>query len=242
MGYASKQGCAPTNPNAPEAKGVCMRCGLWYSRRALRNQVDWRGASLLPLYIFVCNECYDTPAEFLRAIVVPADPLPVYLALPEPFEQDETDFLTTNAPTVYDPVTGIPIPSTTTFITQDSENLTTQPYGEPTGLIQNAIPPLKGQVHYGVKLPMLSLIANGTTTISATCSAPHGLSTNSQISVEGITDGGASGFYSVTVTSATAFTYQTINPVSSNSLLTPTTNIITVSIGLPYGYQTIPVP
>lgn len=242
MGFASKQGRAPTNPNAPESKGVCMRCGLWYARSALVNQTQWRGASLLPLYIFVCRDCLDVPSEFLRAISIPADPLPVYLALPEPFAQDETDFQTISAPTVYDPVTGIPIPSTTTLITQDGQNLTTQPYGEPTGLIQNAIAPLQGQVHYGVKLPILSLIANGTCTISATCSTPHGLTTNNQIAVEGVTDGGAAGFYSVTGVSATAFTYQTINPVSAKSLLTSTTNIVTANIGLPYGYQTIPVP
>lgn len=240
MGYASRSGRAVTNPNDPASFAPCQRCGIWYNRRTLKNQHDWRGPTLLPLYIFVCPPCYDTPQEQLRSIVVAADPVPIYLALTEPFLQDESNFLTVSAPTVYDPITGIPIPSTTVLITQDDQPLTSQVIGEPVGLDQNAVMPLLGTVHYGVPLNLISVVSNGITTINVTCGAPHGLTTKDQISVEGLTQLKATGFFSVTVTGALSFTYETGPIVPSGSLLTSTTRMVTALIGLPRGYDTIP--
>jgi hypothetical protein len=100
--------------------------------------------------------------------------------------------------------------------------------------------PLKGTTAYAVKLPVLSVSSNNTTTITVTCSAVHNLTTNDQISVEGISNVNACGFYSVTVTTATAFTYETADTIPAASLYTPTTRIITASVGLPYGYTQIP--
>jgi aromatic ring-opening dioxygenase LigB subunit len=118
--------------------------------------------------------------------------------------------------------------------------MTTQPIGAPVGLDANAVMPLQEGVNYGVKLPVLSLNSNGTTVITVTCSSPHGLSTNDQIAVEGITSSQASGFYSITVTTATAFTYEIAKPLAAQSLLTATTRVITAIVGLPYGYTQIP--
>ena len=67
-----------------------MRCGLWDNRKNIRDQWDWRGTRLQNLYILVCPRCYDRPNPQLRAIVLPADPVPVYRPLPEPFQDDET--------------------------------------------------------------------------------------------------------------------------------------------------------
>ena len=77
MSYASKQGRARANPAAPTAAAICDRCGFVYQHSALRWQYDWRGASLANIRLLVCNTCYDNAQQQLRAIVVPADPLPI---------------------------------------------------------------------------------------------------------------------------------------------------------------------
>lgn len=240
MSYASRSGRARTSPSNPQAFAVCDRCGIWHNFVDLQWQFDWRGAALQNLRLLVCRECLDTPQEQLRAIVVPADPTPIVQARVEPFAADETDYHTVTAPPTIDSTTGIPIPSTTTFVTEDGQSRTELPYGQPTGLTQAAIMPLNGVTHYGVKLPLLSVSANGTDQITVTCSAPHDLTTNDQISVEGLADVRANGFYSVTVTTATAFTYQTRDIIPTAALLTSTTNMVTALVGLPYGYTKIP--
>lgn len=116
----------------------------------------------------------------------------------------------------------------------------TQPYGAPVGLQQYGTSPQSGSTHYGVKIPALSILANGTQSIAVTCSAPHGLATNGQIAVEGLSARGATGFYSVVVTSATAFAYTTFANITAGQLVTPTTLMWTVLVGLPYGVTTIP--
>jgi len=240
MAYASQSGRARTSASNPQAFGVCQRCGFWYNHVDLRFQFDWRGASLQNLQILVCQPCYDVPTEQLRAIVVPADPIPIQNARVEPFLLDETDYRGVSAPTVYDPVTGIPIPNMVGRATIDGQDLTNQPMGIPTGLEPGAIMPLNGTVHYGVQLPVLSVISSAGYTVTVTCSSPHGLSTNSQVSVEGLSINQANGFYSVTVTTATAFTYTTNLPIAATSLLTATTRIVTANVGIPYGYAQIP--
>ena len=240
MAYASQSGRARTSPSNPQAFAVCDRCGMWYNRVNLRWQFDWRGATIQNTRVLVCDPCYDTPQAQLRAIVVPADPVPIIQPRIEPFAADETDYQTISAETVYDPVTGIPIPSKTTLLAEDGESLTTQPIGPPVGLGQNAVMPLYLGEPYGVQIPLLSVTSNGTDQIAVTCSEPHGLSTNDQISVEGLEDSRADGFYSVTVTTATAFTYQVNRAIPTAALLGSNTNMITVLVGLPYGYPEIP--
>lgn len=240
MGYASQSGRARTSASNPQAHAICDRCGFRYNHVDLMWQYDWRGAQMQNIKILVCKPCYDTPQEQLRSIVVPADPTPIINARIQDFQVAESNYQTVTQPPTIDPNTGIPIPGTTTLVTEDGQQLTTQPYGPPVGLTQPAVMPLQGTKHYAVKLPVLSVSANGTTQITVTCSAVHNLTTNDQISVEGVSNTGACGFYSVTVTSATAFTYQTGKPIPASALLTPTTRIITASVGLPYGYTQIP--
>jgi hypothetical protein len=240
MAYASISGRARTSSRSPRAFAVCDRCGIWYNRDQLRNQFEWRGAQLLPLYIFVCASCYDVPQEQLRAITLPADPVPVYLPRPEDFVTAETDYRAVSAPPAYDRTRGIPIPGTTLRTTEDCENRTTLPFGRPTGENQNAITVQTIPLAFGTALSVLSVISNGTATVTVTCSAPHGLSTNGQVSIEGLADNSADGMYSVIVTSATAFTYMTYSSVGAAPLLLPNSRIITTKIGLPYGYVQIP--
>jgi len=191
----------------------------------LRFQFDWRGTALQNLYILVCEPCYDTPQEQLRAIQLPADPTPVYFPSVEQFALDENDYRTT-LPVPVDPVTSLPMPAQTALrVTEDSQNRTTQPFGCPEGLVQNAVMPYNGAVQkaYAVPLAILSVTANGTATVSVTCSKPHGLKTDAQISAEGLA--AANGFHSVNVVTATAFTYLVAYDIPAGSLLSPATRI-----------------
>ncbi len=209
MSYASQSGRARTEARNPQAFSVCQRCGIWYNFVDLAWQFDYRGSTLQNTRLLVCHSCLDTPQEQLRAIDLPADPLPVPFSIIEPFIADETEGPTT-------------------------------PFGPPTGLEGYAISPSQNGVAYGTPVPALSITANGTTTISVTCSRPHGLVTNDQISVQGITNRHASGFFSIIATTGTAFTYTTFAPIPAAALITPTTLILTALVGLPYGVTSIP--
>lgn len=243
MAYASRAGRARTSPSRPQAHSICQRCGFRVNRVDMINQTEWRGAALLAINIFVCDRCLDTPQEQLRAIILPADPVPVLLPFPEPFQADETNNMTLTTGSTTDPTTGLPVPATTTMQTTSGLAMTAEPIGRPTGLDQHAVMPFStvdGVVEpFGVPLAVLSVISNGTGLVAVTCSAPHRLSTNSQISVEGLTSGPANGFFSVTATSATAFNYEPYSVVSAGSLLGPEVLMITARIGLPRSYGQI---
>lgn len=244
MAYASRAGRARTSPSRPEAHAICQRCGFRVNRVDMINQPEWRGAALLEINIFVCDRCLDVPQEQLRAIILPADPVPVLLPFPEPFQADGTNNMTLTTGSTTDPSTGLPVPAATTLQTTSGLDLAAAPIGRPTGLDQRAVMPfatVSGVVEpFGVPLSPLSVISNGQGLVSATCSAPHGLATDSQISVEGLTDPRANGFYSVVVTSATAFNYQTYSlSIPAGSLLGSKVLMITARVGLPRGYDQI---
>lgn len=94
MGSTSKYGRATINPNAPEALGICDRCGFLYNLRNLYFQWDWSGTGMTNRQVRVCrgagtNMCYDRPQPQLRAIILGPDPLPARNPRPEPYEVDE---------------------------------------------------------------------------------------------------------------------------------------------------------
>ena len=211
-----------------------------YQFNQLRFQFDWRGAALENIRILVCDRCNDTPQEQLRAIIVPADPTPVINARTQDFVAASTDYQTLSAPTVYDPATGIPIPGNTVLVNQDGQTMVTQPIGDPRGLDINAIMPLLGNKHFAVELNPLSVSSIGTDVINVTFSSPHGLVTDAQIVVQGLSDPRACGAFSIIVTTATAFSYRSSLSIPAASLLTSTTRMITAKIGLPYGFDQIP--
>ena len=235
-------GRASVSSRNPSAFAICDRCGFLYNHNRLQWQFDYAGAGLINKRILVCSPCLDTPQNQLRAIVLPADPVPILNPRVQDYVAAETDNIAINAPTVTDFWTGIPMPSTTNVVTQSGQNLTTQPIGQPTGLDQNAVMPLFNQTHYRVVLSPLSISSQtGTSTITVTFSSAHGLNTNDQIAVQGLTNNKADGFYSVTVTTATAFTYQTNNAIPAGGLLQGTTLMVTALVGLPYNYNQIPL-
>lgn len=137
MAYASKQGRARVSASSPQAAAVCDRCGFVYQHSSLRWQFDWAGASLINKRLLVCNPCYDTPQQQLRAIVVPADPMPIINPRVQNFVTAETSTRYTSGQNTVDPVTGIPVIGGNVRITQDDKNRVTQQTGEaPGGLNQ----------------------------------------------------------------------------------------------------------
>ena len=235
-------GRASVSTRNPRAFGICDRCGFLYNHDKLQWQFDYAGAGLINKRILVCSPCLDTPQNQLRSIILPADPVPIENPRVQDYAAAETDNIAINAPTVTDFWTGIPVPSTTDIITQDGINVTTQVLGRPTGLDQNAVMPLFGTENYRVVLSPLSVSSQtGTSTITATFSSPHGLNTNDQIAVQGLTNSLANGIYSVTVTTATAFTYQVNNAIPAGGLLQGTTLMVTALVGIPYNYNQIPL-
>lgn len=246
MGFASKLGRARISARNPRAAGQCDRCGLIYNHVNLQWQYDWRGASLQNLRLLVCDDCLDAPQQQLRAIVVPSDPTPILNPRTTDYVTAEQNTRTTQGNTV-NAQTGIPIPGGNTRVTQNDQIRVTQQTGgtnadlsQQPGLDQNAIMPLSGATAYGVVLPLVSVVSDGAGLVTVTCSAAHGLSNNDQISVEGLSAATANGFYSITVTTGTAFTYQ-VNPVlAAGALLTGTTRMVTANAGLPYDNTQIP--
>jgi len=210
MSYASKAGRARVSAKKPQAQAVCDRCGIWYNYVDLQWQYDWRGTSLQNIRLLVCRTCLDTPQEQLRAILLPADPVPITYPRPENFNFEEID--------------------------------ANQPIGVPTGLDINAVMPYDGVVQkaFGVPISVLSVIANGTTTIYVSCSAPHNLMNDNQIAVQGLSNVNACGFFSVVMYTPISFIYTTANPVAAGSLLTESTRMITCLVGLPRGSAQIP--
>jgi hypothetical protein len=99
----------------------------------LKWQYDWAGASLINKRMLVCNTCYDVPQEQLRAIVVPADPMPIINPRVQDFVTASQDTRVTSGQNTTDPVTGLPIINGDTRITQADEVRVTQQTGEPPG-------------------------------------------------------------------------------------------------------------
>lgn len=110
MGYASRAGRARTSSRSPQAFGVCDRCGIWNNHSELRWQFDWAGASMINKRLLVCDRCLDVPQPQLRAIVIPADPMPTANPRTEAYANAETDRRRTVGPQVVSPRTGLPIP------------------------------------------------------------------------------------------------------------------------------------
>lgn len=133
MAYASQAGRARTSARSPQAHAICDRCGFRYNHVDLRWQYDWGGASIINKRLLVCNPCYDKPQEQLRAIVVPADPMPIINPRVEPFVADETSTRYTSGQNTVNAVTNIPVIGGDVRITQDDKDRVTQQTGAAPG-------------------------------------------------------------------------------------------------------------
>ena len=133
MAYASKQGRARVSASSPQAAAVCDRCGFVYQHSLLNWQFDYAGASLINKRLLVCRTCYDTPQEQLRAVVIPADPMPIINPRVQDFVTAETSTRFTSGQNTVDATTNIPVIGGDVRITQDDNDRVTQQTGEPPG-------------------------------------------------------------------------------------------------------------
>lgn len=133
MGYASQSGRARTSPSNPQAHAICDRCGFRYNHVDLQWQMDWRGSSLQNIRLLVCNTCLDTPQNQLRAVTLPADPMPISNPRVQDFVAASSMNRVTSGQNTVDPGTNIPIIGGDTRITQTSSTRVTQQTGEPPG-------------------------------------------------------------------------------------------------------------
>lgn len=125
-------GRARVSARNPRAFAICDRCGFLMNHDRLQWQYDWAGASLINKRILVCDTCLDVPQQQLRAIVVPADPIPIQNPRIQDYVAASTDYRVTQGNTV-NAQTGIPVPGGDTRITQNNDNRVTQQTGEPPG-------------------------------------------------------------------------------------------------------------
>jgi hypothetical protein len=77
MGSFAPKGHARLDPQRPAAFANCERCGFLYNHRDLKWQTEWLGTQVRSLGWLVCPTCWDVPNPTLRAIRLPADPVPI---------------------------------------------------------------------------------------------------------------------------------------------------------------------
>jgi hypothetical protein len=95
-------GKAIVDPYYPRAFAICQRCGSLYNSYKLNWQHQWLGTKLQNKWLQVCQGCTDKPSVFLRQIIIPPDPPPVYMPVSEPYAIDEAG----SYPPA--PITGVP--------------------------------------------------------------------------------------------------------------------------------------
>ena len=245
-------GRASVSSRNPRAFGICDRCGFLYNHTYLQWQFDYAGAGLINKRILVCRPCNDTPQAQLRAIVLPADPVPIQNPRIQDYNAAETSQRTTSGQNTVNALTGIPVLGNVVRVTSVSDGSgnpvattdprVTQEIGNPANLDINAIMPLFETTAYDVVLSPLSISSqSGNQVITVTFASPgHGLNTNDQIAVQGLSNNLADGFYSITVTNPMAFTYQANNAIPVGGLLQGTTLMVTALVGLPYNNTQLP--
>lgn len=206
MGYASRSGRARTSARNPRAFGVCDRCSLWYNHHNLQWQYDWAGASLINKRILVCDTCNDTPQNQLRAIVLPADPVPIINPRTEPYLWDSTDYRQVSGYNTIDPETGLPVQRGDVRVTSDDNDPTVDKrVTQQTGEAPNGTNQLPGTDPNAVSFRFITGAAdNGSGLIRLTIGNTNGFITGQGITVQEV--GGvpnADGDWYITVVNAT---------------------------------------
>lgn len=69
--------------------------GFIYNHREMVWARQWAGPNLINLRYLVGPDEYDEPAEFLRTIILPPDPVPTLNARIEPYADDENSYRAT---------------------------------------------------------------------------------------------------------------------------------------------------
>lgn len=126
-------GRATVSSKSPEAFAICDGCGFLFNHKDLRFQLEWAGNKLINQRQLVCPRCNDDPNQQLRAIVLPADPMPIMNPRVPDYASAFTDIRQTSGMNTVDPKTGIPMPGGMMRITENDDNRVTQQTGEPPG-------------------------------------------------------------------------------------------------------------
>lgn len=238
MGYASRSGRARTDARNPRAFAICDRCALWYNHVDLKWQYDWAGASLINKRILVCETCYDTPQEQLRAIIVPADPVPIVNPRVEPYAWDETDRRQVSGYNTTSAATGIPIQQGDTRVTTVDGNVpdqtrVTQQTGEAPGGTNQKPGTDPNAVTYR---NIITVADNGSGLIRITVTVTSGFITNQRVIIGDVNGVPANGRWVITVINATQFDLQ--DSVYSGTYTTG--GYVINDPSLPYGFDEVP--
>jgi hypothetical protein len=204
-----------------------------YQFSDLKWQMDWRGAALMNIKILVCSDCYDTPQEQLRAIVVPADPTPIVNARVQDFTLASSDSRVTSGQNTTDSRTGIPVPGGNTRITQTNDVRSTQQTGEaPFGTNQ-----LPGTDPNAVTYRTVSNATNnGSGLIRLTINTTNGMITNQRVVIQEVGGVPANGNWAITVVDASNIDLQ--SSVFSGTYTSG--GYVINNPSLPYGFAQVP--
>jgi hypothetical protein len=227
-------GRAKVSTRNPEAFAICDNCGFLYQHSELRWQLQWAGNKLVNLRQLVCRRCNDIPQTQLRAIVIPADPMPVMNPRVQNYQQASTDYRSTSGQNTVDPETGIPILGNTLRITENDDYRVTQQTGEPP-LGKNQLP---GTDQNAVTYRIISnAVNNGSGLIRLTVNTTNGMITGQQVTVGdvfGTTE--ANGNWTIAVINLTQVDLQNSSFVNAYS----SGGYIANNPALPYNFTEIP--
>jgi len=239
MGYASRSGRARTSSTKPQAHAICDRCAFRYNHADLKWQYDWAGASLINKRILVCDTCYDEPQNQLRAIVLPADPMPIINPRVEPYAWDEIDRRQISGYDTVNQQTGIPVPQGDVRVTSlnnvatDDKRVTQQ-----TGQAPNGTNELPGTDPNAVTYRnVINVINNGIGFIRVVLDTTNGMKTGQRViisEVEGVTT--ANGSFYITVINNSEIDLQNSSFVGAYS----SGGYVINDPSLPYGFNQIP--
>jgi hypothetical protein len=239
MGYASRSGRARTSSTNPQAHAICDRCAFRYNHVDLKWQYDWAGASLINKRILVCNTCYDTPQEQLRAIIIPADPVPIVNPRVEPYSWDEIDRRQVSGNNTVNTQTGIPVQRGDTRVTTidndvpDQTRVTQQTGEAPYGTNQ-----LPGTDPNAVTYRTVTGAANnGIGLIRLTIATTNGMITGQNVIVQDVSGvSSANGNWRITVMNTTQIDLQ--GSVFSGAYISG--GYVINNPSLPYGFTEVP--
>jgi hypothetical protein len=239
MGYASRSGRARTSSRNPQAFAICDRCAIWYNHVDLKWQFDWAGASLINKRILVCDTCYDVPQNQLRAIIIPADPVPIINPRVEPYAWDEIDRRQVSGNNTVNPQTGIPVQQGDTRVTTidgdipDRTRVTQQtgeaPYGtnQKPGTDPNAV----------TFRNITNVTNNGIGIIRITVSITSGFITGQRVIINDVVGvDAANGKWTITVINPSQFDLQ--NSTFTGAYVSG--GYVINNPSLPYGFDEVP--
>ena len=194
-------GRAKVSTRSPDPFAICDDCGFLFNHSELRWQMEWGGNKLINKKQLVCRRCNDIPNTQLRAIVLPADPMPIMNPRVQNYQAASTDYRTTSGQNTTDPLTGIPIPGNTLRITENDDYRVMQQTGAPNGSLNE----LPGTDQNAITYRIISnAIDNGSGLVRLLVNTTSGMITGQQVTigeVVGTTE--ANGNWTITVISLT---------------------------------------